>query len=564
MKLQTIAPSDANFLNCFNRAYSHLLLIIFLILSFASASAPVLAQNSDQTPKAANAVAQTVTNSTATITVYNREVTTLRTPLLGGDPSTRARIAEQRINVQLEKSGTPKVTALNNSLGNIIQMDGNLSFVITPGDVDVLNGETLDSATKKAIANLQQIIIASKESRNSKRLLDGLVVTGIATVIMLSLFWLLNRIRRFLDKKLLALADKNQISVLGADVFSRDRLIHVFSTITRTVYWIIAFLLSYEWLSICLEQFPYTRPWGEQLHQFLINLFLSLLTEIVKYVPHLVTALAIFLIARFIIGILRNFFDRVQRGETVYKFLDPELANPTRKIVTACIWIFALVMAYPYLPGSGSEAFKGVSVLIGLMISLGATNIIGQGASGMIITFSRTFRVGEYVRIGENEGTVTELGMFTTRLRTGMGEEISLSNSLVFGAVTKNYSRAVPGSGYIIDTVVTIGYDTPWRQVEAMLLEAAQNTDGISKEHAPKVFQTSLSDFYPEYRLVCYAHPEKPLPRAVALSALHANIQDTFNKYGVQIMSPHYMTDPSQDKVVSAERKFLSPAKAPE
>lgn len=564
MKLQTIAPSDANFLNCFNRAYSHLLLIIFLILSFASASAPVLAQNSDQTPKAANTVAQTVTNNTATITVYNREVTTLRTPLLGGDPSTRARIAEQRINVQLEKSGTPKVTALNNSLGNIIQMDGNLSFVITPGDVDVLNGETLDSATKKAIANLQQIIIASKESRNSKRLLDGLVVTGIATVIMLSLFWLLNRIRRFLDKKLLALADKNQISVLGADVFSRDRLIHVFSTITRTVYWIIAFLLSYEWLSICLEQFPYTRPWGEQLHQFLINLFLSLLTEIVKYVPHLVTALAIFLIARFIIGILRNFFDRVQRGETVYKFLDPELANPTRKIVTACIWIFALVMAYPYLPGSGSEAFKGVSVLIGLMISLGATNIIGQGASGMIITFSRTFRVGEYVRIGENEGTVTELGMFTTRLRTGMGEEISLSNSLVFGAVTKNYSRAVPGSGYIIDTVVTIGYDTPWRQVEAMLLEAAQNTDGISKEHAPKVFQTSLSDFYPEYRLVCYAHPEKPLPRAVALSALHANIQDTFNKYGVQIMSPHYMTDPSQDKVVSAERKFLSPAKAPE
>lgn len=499
-----------------------------------------------------------------TIVAFNREVFTLRADFLGNSPTERARVAEQRINAQLEKSSNPKITFLANPLGNIIQMDGNLSFIITPNDVDKLNGETLESSTRKAQASLQNAINASKESRDSKRFFNGLGITGIATVVMLGVFWLLNHTKRFVDKKLLALTHKKKMTVLGAEVFSRDRLIHVFSNLTRSAYWIFAFLLIYEWLSICLEQFPYSRPWGEELHQFLVDLFLKLATEIVKYVPHLVTALAIFLFARFIIGLFKSFFERIERGETVYQFIDPELASPTRKIVTVCIWIFALVMAYPYLPGSDSEAFKGISVLIGLMISLGATNIIGQGASGLIITFTRTFRVGEYVRIGDNEGTVTELGMFTTRLRTGMGEEISLSNSLVFGAVTKNYSRAVPGSGYILDTVVTIGYDTPWRQVEAMLLEAADNTDGISKEYAPKVFQTSLSDFYPEYRLVCYASPEKPLPRAVVLSTLHANIQDTFNHYGVQIMSPHYMKDPSHEKIVSADRKFLSPAKPPE
>lgn len=557
MKINFFSLKNTKAFNRFSRIQHPILLVTFLFCALASTMA--YAQTTE-------AVVQSNDTETEAITIYNREITTLRSPLLGGSPSTRARIAEQRINDQLKKSGSPVVTSLTNPLGSIIQIDGSLGFVITPNDVDKLNGETLESATKKAIANLQQVIVASKESRDSKRILNGLAITGIATLLMLALFWLLNRAKRFVDKKLLALTHKKKITLFGAEVFSRDRIIRVFKNITRSVYWVIAFLLSYEWLIVSFDQFPYTRPWGEKLNEFLVNLFLKIINEVILYAPNFVTAIAIFLIARFITGMFKGFFDRIQNGETVYQFLDPELAVPTRKIVNVGVWIFALVMAYPYLPGSGSDAFKGISVLVGLMISLGATNIIGQGASGMIITFSRTFKVGEYVRIGDNEGTVTELGMFTTRLRTGMGEEISLSNSLVFGAVTKNYSRAVPGSGYILDTVVTIGYDTPWRQVEAMLLEAANNTDGISKEneYKPKVFQTSLSDFYPEYRLVCYASPDKPLPRAVVLSTLHANIQDVFNQYGVQIMSPHYVMDPNAEKIVSADKKYLAPAIKPD
>jgi small-conductance mechanosensitive channel len=383
-------------------------------------------------------------------------------------------------------------------------------------------------------------------------------------VIMLGLFWLLNRSKQFFDLRILKIANKNKIPLLNAKFFTRERLVRVLRNITRSIYWFFALLLSYEWLSYALEQFPYTRPWGQQLHAFLINLMKNMGQAIIDYLPHMVTALAIIFIARFIVSFSNGYFDRLQQGQTISHYVEADLANPLRKIVNIVIWIFTLVMVYPYLPGSGSEAFKGVSVLIGLMISLGASNIISQAASGMIITFTRILKVGEYVRIGDTEGTVTQSGTFTTRIRTGMGEEITLSNSMVFSNVTKNYSRAVPGSGYILDTTVTIGYDTPWRQVEAMLLEAANAVDGISKDHAPKVFQTSLSDFYPEYRLVCYASPEKPLPRAEALSTLHANIQDVFNKYGVQIMSPHYMRDPLHEKIVSADRKYLSPAKPPE
>jgi small-conductance mechanosensitive channel len=154
--------------------------------------------------------------------------------------------------------------------------------------------------------------------------------------------------------------------------------------------------------------------------------------------------------------------------------------------------------------------------------------------------------------------------MFNTRLRTGMGEEVTLSNANVFSSVIRNYSRTTQGEGYVLDTTVTIGYDTPWRQVEAMLLEAASRTSGISAEPPPRVFQTALSDFYPEYRLVCNATPKQPRPRAVALSDLHANIQDVFNQFGVQIMSPHYMHDPQHEKIVAEDRKYAAPAKKPE
>jgi small-conductance mechanosensitive channel len=227
------------------------------------------------------------------------------------------------------------------------------------------------------------------------------------------------------------------------------------------------------------------------------------------------------------------------------------------------VWLFAVAMAYPYLPGSETEAFKGLSVLVGLMLSLGASNLVGQLASGLILTYTRTFHNGEYVRIDQHEGTVMSLGTFTTRIRTGMGEELTISNSQVLGAVTHNYSRAVKGRGFIIDTTVTIGYDTPWRQVYAMLVEAARRTPGVLADPPPQVFQIALSDFYPEYRLVCQAVPDQPRPRAEVMSLLHANVQDVFNEHGVQIMSPHYLGDPESAKIVPPSHWYAPPAKPP-
>jgi small-conductance mechanosensitive channel len=320
-------------------------------------------------------------------------------------------------------------------------------------------------------------------------------------------------------------------------------------------------LLGYEWLSFVLSRFPYTRPLGESLNTYLLQVAVYLFDGVISALPGLGIAVVIFFIARGFSGFVQRLLKRMAAPGSSDAWLNSETLQPTRRLTSLAIWLFALAMAYPYLPGSGTEAFKGLSVLVGLMISLGASSVVGQAASGLILTYTRTLRPGEYVRVGEHEGTVTEVGMFTTRIRTGIGEVLTIPNSMITGTVTKNYSRAVAGPGYLLDTSVTIGYDTPWRQVEAMLIEAAQRTKGALCTPTPLVLQTALSDYYPEYRLVVHAAPGHAQSRAALLSALHANIQDVFNEYGVQIMSPHYIADPQDAKLVPKAQWYADPAR---
>jgi small-conductance mechanosensitive channel len=242
------------------------------------------------------------------------------------------------------------------------------------------------------------------------------------------------------------------------------------------------------------------------------------------------------------------FFGMVERGQLQFEKLDAIAARATRQLVTFALWVFALVMAYPYLPGSQSDAFKGISVLLGVMVSLGSSSVVAQAFSGLILIYSRALRPGEYVKIGECEGTVIEIGLFATHIETGSGERIVLPNSQVVATSTRNFSRPASGGEFVVHTKVSIGYLAPWRQVHAMLIEAAGRTEGVASEPTPYVLQTALSDFYVEYRLVAFSELAHPGQRAAMLSALNGHVQDVFNENGVQIMSPHYFADPSWAK----------------
>jgi small-conductance mechanosensitive channel len=238
----------------------------------------------------------------------------------------------------------------------------------------------------------------------------------------------------------------------------------------------------------------------------------------------------------------------------------PETALPTRRIASALLWASALIMSYEYLPGAQTDAFKGISVFVGLIISLGSSGVMNQAMSGLMVTYSRALRVGDFVRVGEIEGTVTQLGTLSTKVRTPRNEEITVPNAVVASSATTNFTRNAEGGVYT-PTSVTISYATPWRQVHALLLMAAERTPDIRQDPKPVVFQTALSDFSVQYTLLaCLVNPARLLS---SLAVLHANIQDAFNLYGVQIMAPNYEADPEQPKLVPPENWYAAPAVPP-
>lgn len=521
----------------------------------SAASAPVSA--------ASNTLAATSTNKEVSLNLLNREIINLHATVLGIEPEERVRRAQKRIQQQLAIPGEHQISIADMPPGKLIQIDGAGSFYIAPDDVDPFQQETLDSISKQAAARISLVLKETQESRSLDRMLRASAYAAGASLIFAILLWLVFKIRRAILSKILLLAreklDGHQL--VQANLIQRTHIQTALRRLMQVLSWLVIFLLSYEWLSFVLSQFPFTRPLGEQLNNYLFDLFSTIANATLKAIPGIITACIIFFLARLVVQGFNAFFDRVENGSIHISWLGADVVTPTRRITKVAIWLFALTMTYPYLPGSGTEAFKGVSVLVGLMISLGSSSLIAQAASGLILTYSRIYRKGEFIHVNGHEGTITDLGMFTTRIRNGMGLEITLPNALVLSNVTKNYSRAVEGRGFVIDTKVTIGYDTPWRQVEAMLVEAARRTPNILSEPSPKVFQTALSDFYPEYLLICHAVPTEPMPRAQVMSSLHANIQDVFNEYNVQIMSPHYLGDPEKEKVVPKEGWYRAPAK---
>ncbi|WP_341678143.1 mechanosensitive ion channel domain-containing protein [Niveibacterium sp. SC-1] len=500
------------------------------------------------------------------VVVLNRTIAVFRTSFFGIGPKDRARRTRRVIEDQLATGGPGHVTIENVDQGRLLKIDGKMVLGLTPDDADKLTHESLDHAAQRAADMLAQVIAESRESRDANSLLRAAALAGLASLILLVLLWALFRVRAWLFSLLLRWthARTERIRVGGAALIASDRVFVALRWLLRGLYSLVAVLLAYQWLSFVLSRFPYTRPWGERLNEYLLELVERVLGAIVGAVPDLLIALIVFFIARGINDVLRAFFDRVENGQLSVSWLSEDTISPTRKIAAGIVWLFALAMAYPYLPGAQTEAFKGLSVLIGLMISLGASSLVGQAASGLILMYTHTLRAGEYVRISDSEGTVMEVGLFSTRIRTGLGEELTYANSMILGNITRNYSRAVKGPGFVVDTTVTIGYDAAWRQVQAMLITAALRTPGVLADPAPRVFQTALSDFYVEYRLVAQAVPAEPRPRAEVLNQLHANILDVFNEHGVQIMSPHYFEDPAQAKVVAPSDWYPAPAKAPQ
>ena len=263
-------------------------------------------------------------------------------------------------------------------------------------------------------------------------------------------------------------------------------------------------------------------------------------------------------VTRAIIDVLGYFFDNVARGRLRLPLLHPETIGATRRMVSILAWCLGFAVAYPFIPGSDSDAFKGLSVLVGLVLSLGSTGLVTQAMSGLVVVYSRALRRGDFVRVNDVEGVVSEVAALATKVVNVRNEEITIPNSVLVASPIHNFSKLAGTQGTLLACTVTIGYDAPWRQVHAMLIKAAERTPSVRKSPPPYVYQRALSDFYVEYEL--FAHVDNAEQRIPILSALHASIQDEFNEHGVQIMSPHFFSQPEEPVVVPKAHWFRAPA----
>lgn len=300
----------------------------------------------------------------------------------------------------------------------------------------------------------------------------------------------------------------------------------------------IILLSVYLTLPLFFSVFPQTKPIADVLWHWITTPAIAILHSIIAFLPNLFTIIVIYIAIRYLIKLVRYFASEIDRNAIQVNGFYREWAWPTYNIVKFLIYAFMFVLIFPYLPGSESEAFKGVSVFLGILFSLGSSSAIANIIAGLVITYMRPFRVGDRVKIGEVVGDVIEKTMLVTRVRTIKNEDITVPNSTILNSNTINYSTNAQHTGLIVHTTITIGYDVPWKDVHQVLIDAALKTDEVLQTPLPFVLQTSLDDFYVSYQINAYT--KEANKQAGIYSQLHQHIQDICNERGIEIMSPHY------------------------
>ena len=386
----------------------------------------------------------------AALVYSNRHITDFRVSVLTRTPADRVAAAVAQLNT-IAAAGPSGPVAAQRLEGVIaVTVGGHGVFVIVPDDVDQIGGETLEQKAAAAVSRLQTAVDEQVELRTPARLAWSVVQVLLVTVVFAVLLWLIRRGYRVMAARLSESAERRlgKFSEINVQLMRASRASDAIRRFIMLVAVVLALVLSYSWLTFTLRRFPDTRPLGESLREFLLTKFAAIGLAIVRWLPDLLTIAVIVVVTRFVARLAQLVFDAVEQERMTLPGVYPETAQPTRRLVSALLWLFALVLSYPYLPGSDSDAFKGVSVFVGLILSLGSSGIVNQAMSGLTMTYSRALRLGDFVRIGDVEGTVSHLGSLSTKIKTGRREDVTIPNAVVVSSAVTNYSRYADGEGY--------------------------------------------------------------------------------------------------------------------
>ena len=425
-------------------------------------------------------------------------------------------------------------------------------------------GMTRQELAKICARKIRDAVERYRQDRTPRAIGLGILWSAIATIVLLVSLLLLRaffrRVREGVIETKLA-ARIGPIRIQSFVIVRAEQIKALLAGAMRAARLVVILVLCYAYLQLVLSFFPWTRPIAEHLFDFLMVPLTTMGRGILTHLPNLLFLTVLVFVTNYLFKLMRLFFEGLENGTISFSGFYPEWARPTYKIARFLVIAFMAVVAFPYIPGSDSPAFKGVSLFLGVIISLGSSSVISNILAGLTMTYRRAFRVGDRIRIGEIVGDVTEMRLLVTHLRSIKNEEIIVPNSVIFSSHVVNFSSLSREQGLILHTSVTIGYNTPWRQIHALLLQAAARTPGLLPAPPPFILQTNLDDFYVCYELNAYTDSPQAMTRIY--SDLHQNIQDAFNEFGVQIMSPHYVLDPRSPAVVPRERWYEPPAPPP-
>jgi small-conductance mechanosensitive channel len=379
-------------------------------------------------------------------------------------------------------------------------------------------------------------------ARSLGKVIVATVVAALTLAAVLQLFrWMLRAVERRYRARI------QSVSIRSFEIVGAERIWRSINSVLRAARSLVVVALAMIYVAYVLYQFPATRPASDEMFTLVAEPFQAMGLAVLKYVPNLVFLIILIYVARALLKLNAAFFESVRTGTTVIPRFERDWARPTSNLVRVIVILFAAVVAYPYLPGSGTAAFQGISIFAGVLFSLGASTYMANIIAGYTLTYRRAFRVGEFIRIGEHVGEVIEVRLLVTHLKTPKNEELIVPNSLVLQTQVLNYSRLATNEGLVLHTMVGIGYEVGWRKVEAMLLEAANRTSGLLRKPSPYVLIRGLDDFAVKYELNVYV--DTGMQMLLRYAALHRSILDVFNENGVQIMTPAYEGDPEQPKI---------------
>lgn len=474
------------------------------------------------------------------VIIDGRKVLSVYQPIGSFSASDRAEKITERI-LAAAKAGTgPESVALApRTTWTEISAGGNLLLVISDEDAR-LAGKAREQLAADTAEGIRQALVNYRRDHAWGAILRGIIYSVIATILLVPIILIVRKLRlsirarlhKWIEERTKPEQKKTAIHLAGT---------HLISTILAlgsVLRWLILLALFEIYLTVLLSFFAQTRSVSHTVTSWIFSALQAMGASALGYLPNLFVVAVVIVIASMVSRLITSAFHEIGKGNLSIKGFYPEWAEPSAKLVRLMVVVLVLIIIFPYLPGSKSPAFQGISIFVGVLLSLGSSSAVANAISGIILTYMRSFSVGDWVKIGETVGEVQERNLLVTRILTPKQETITIPNATVMSGSVMNFTREAKNSGVIFHTTVTIGYDAPWKVVHQLLLDAASATEYILRNPAPFVLQTQLNDFYVTYELNAYT--DVPTKMQFIYSDLHQNIQDKFNEAGVEICSPHF------------------------